>query len=578
MDTPEKRTDAPKDRERTSDPLDDLEIPADLKQEIDEVDDTEILNQLIRDISPDLLDPENDLKPDEAGASTSAEMPKSQEVEEEAGTEEEHKAEDQVGSWLFDESFEEDISEIESPQPETEPSAEDKPVSDSSSESWLFDDSAIDLSTESSKEQAEAAAEQETGAQSIDDAFAAFGLEEEPIEAPASATGEEVVADTESSSDKEPASIAQRSNEPDAIIAALSSSIALRYVSRLEASIAGPGIKETTEEEAVVDEFDRDREEPSDEEPALTADIEDDFVVVDEEPSSSEELVESEESISDIDKILTEDFETEEDDDQEEEPSIDDLITSVVDDADEEELVPEASEEAADEDSGELAEEAEDRAEDTEVIAAPVTSQQDDDELDRLINEMKQRQKRRRIITGSVAAVVVLFVVYLIMRPSPQDDVHIAAAPPEVQERIEQQAMDDHVVDEAPLAEVPAPPPPITPQPVQPPPVQERPVTRAETVTPPPSTPAGAFTVHASSYRTMSSAEAGRQIWQRRGFDHVMIWTWTNPSTGERWYRLGVGRYTSRDDAQRAKDGLIRDGHLSTADWAPVSRIPEGAR
>jgi len=221
-------------------------------------------------------------------------------------------------------------------------------------------------------------------------------------------------------------------------------------------------------------------------------------------------------------------------------------------------------------------------------VAAPTQSTDDHDELEQLIAEMKARQKRRRIIGIAVAVVILGVLGYGIFGPSSDETTDTTPVDFVMEEPTElpMEPVETAAVPEPPPAPVTppsAPTPPPAPAPVTPPPAPTRPAA----VTPPPrvpttavvpSTPSGQYTVHASSYRSMESADRGRDTWRQRGYNHIMVWSWVNPQTGEQWYRLGVGRYMTRDDANRAKESIVSRGFLKADDWAPVTRIPEGAR
>jgi septal ring-binding cell division protein DamX len=326
-------------------------------------------------------------------------------------------------------------------------------------------------------------------------------------------------------------------------------------------------------------------EEVTEEEPALTADIEEDFVVV--EPEEAAPV--SEPEIPDVGELLSLELETDEKSETEPEvaeESIDDLIASAVlaTEETEEKAMPE--EEAVSPEGEEAKAEEGVETEQQVPVAAPTQSTDDHDELEQLIAEMKARQKRRRIIGISLVVIVLGILGYGLFGPSSDETVDtlpvdfVAEEPAELPMELVETAE----APEPPPAPVTPPPAPTpAPAPIAPPPAPTRPAAvtpppRVPTTAAVPSTPSGQYTVHASSYGSMESADRGRDTWRQRGYDHIMVWSWVNPKTGEQWYRLGVGRYATRDDASRAKDSIVSRGFLKADDWAPITRIPEGAR
>jgi hypothetical protein len=725
MDTPEKRNDSQNDLDQTSDPLENIDLTEDIDEELSEVDDTAILNELLHDLSPDLVDDQDqqdtplaeEPKPvpteetvapiteeppttdasaseqegswlfdDDTSGDDTPDVDPPDDAPEEAApvTSSVDKPADTSGSWLFDgdeaesedaedatveESVEAPIAE-ETPSSssgswlfddddESEPATEEKPEaeeesvveteqipdieeesvveaieepvveekSSGDSGSWLFDDtldeSAVEevVEPETTEETAESESEESSdsgmfGEAALGDVLSA--LDEEPAAEEEAVTETETPAEVDTIEDVEsgdddvdvPLAVAEEATEatPQAVangetsadvVADLTKAVADHFVTRLELAAHGsqdavllPDVEEAEEEAS--DPAPRDT---SEDEGALTADIEDDFLVAVDDDSDSVE----EPSIADVGDTLATDFLQEQtsDDDQAETLTMDDLISSAVLSTEEpeplvqveidESLLPEEEQVAA-----------ETSAEDDAPSVVATTPQTDgDDELDQLIREMKDRQKRRRMIGSIIAAVVVLFIGYLIMGPSEDEEQMPVNDIVELQQQddVAEEESQPTVSDDAPVAEEPAvqavsatqTPPPIAQQTRPSPtatPTPSRITPRTPTASVPAarstaarvtSTPTGPYTVHASSYGSAESADLGRETWNRRGYDLTVVWTWVSRE-GQQWHRLGVGRYTSREQCQQAKDELISQNFLTVDDWAPITRIPEGAR
>ena len=717
MDTEQNQTNAPDDHGETPDPLDELELTDDLDVEIDEVDDTAILNELLRDLSPDLVD--EDAAADKPAESAPA-APQEPEVqaepevaEPEPASVEEPAPEPVVeptpqpapaaeekpsseGSWLFDDALEVEASVELAVEPETPVETEEEPAveetateapveaqpepkaapvtSSEDSGSWLFDDSleeevaavqdaVVDapepeVVADPEPEAAESTAEAEDtfSSQTLDEAFAALDSPDEqsdvPVaqEAPADDSGgglfdeaaldgafdgleqsgdadvaeaaeetsgeadvgmletvaEELVTEIEDVPAE--AQVADSADAPDAVIGGLSSAVAEHLLARLAPSLGmlaptppsaptPPPAPPEPEAALPVEEVAGDVSE----EPALTADIEDDFFVAAEEGEAVQVAGEP-----DVADLLTQDLAAIEEDSEaaaaDPSPSLDDLITSAV-------LEPESVEEVPD-----FSELEGEEVPDEEAVgqeAPPIVSAEADDELDQLIRDMKARQKKRRITMAAVAGVAVVAIALLTLRDPAPDDADLASVPSATEQPVGTDIESDDIAapqpetdtsqptetpepepEPTPVEPTPAPareparsgreqlaaaiggPPPAptpTPTPTQPPRVADASPTR------PPADPRGAYTVHVESHATTVGSEQGRAKWSRRGFDHVLVWTWVNSADGRQWYRLGVGRYSDRQTASAAKE-YLKSEYPSEIDWSPVTRIPEGAR
>jgi len=260
---------------------------------------------------------------------------------------------------------------------------------------------------------------------------------------------------------------------------------------------------------------------------------------------------------------------------REAEPSLDELITSAVLTTEEARAEPTAQEVKAEPEA----------APEEAVVAEPVGALEEDP----LIREMRQRQRRRRIISAAVAVVVILAagVGYLTMTRGPSSEQGVTLAQPAAQ--AVQPTQEPATTTAAPPAQaVQEPLPAETELPVKPPqPPTPAPPTSAPEAAPTPTvaegvppklpvSPEGQYTLHVESLANTAGVQSTREKWRARGYD-VFIWEFVRPSDGTRWYRVGVGRFASRRDGETAKQ-LLRAAYPDEIDWSPVTRIPEGAR
>lgn len=606
MDKPKKQNDTASESN-----FEDHELSEDLDQEIAEIDDTAILNELLADLSPDLLDEKEEVEAaaDESAEVSSTPAPPKEEKPIERPVESSDKAAiEEEGSWLFDGTLGDEVVEeeptsakaLETEAPQPAEKAED-------TSSWLLDESFMGVEEE--EESAAAVSEPVSveppidkkddspaddglfSSESIDAAFSALGMDEEEaeierVETPTVSEEEpEAVFDAselsaalaEFGSDEGADSESASADEMDEDLAnRLTRLAALHYVTRLSVAISTPApTPVAVEPEEVVSER---AVEATEEEPALTADIEDDFVVV--EP---EEVAVSKSDIPDVSELLSlefdEDLETVSETDKPED-SLDDLIESAILATEEPDLAPIAEDiDVPTVEEEEAWEEAAEHAVPTSASEVG-SSDEGDDELEQLIGEMKARQKRRRII-GTVLAVVIVGVFgywFFMKGESAPKSTPIEMVADEAielpEEPIETAAT---TIPEPPSASVT---PPQATAPVTPPPAPLRapaapPPARTPDPAPAVSSAIGQYTVHASSYKTLESVAEGRAVWKARGYEQVVVWSWVDDS-GTQWYRMGVGRYASREDADNASSTLKSRG-FPDSDWARVTKIPEGA-
>ncbi len=76
-----------------------------------------------------------------------------------------------------------------------------------------------------------------------------------------------------------------------------------------------------------------------------------------------------------------------------------------------------------------------------------------------------------------------------------------------------------------------------------------------------------------ASFRSVSRVGTGRKQWKARGFE-IAMWPWVRPADGSQWYRLGAGRYPTRQVAQEQAE-VIKGKYAELKGWAPVRQIPQ---
>jgi len=81
----------------------------------------------------------------------------------------------------------------------------------------------------------------------------------------------------------------------------------------------------------------------------------------------------------------------------------------------------------------------------------------------------------------------------------------------------------------------------------------------------------GDFAVQVEAWRSDEKAEQQADRWKERGYDHAFVVTYGNPDVGDVWYRVRIGRFDTREMAERFKNRISED--YDTQSW--VSRIDQ---
>ncbi|MFW6348545.1 MAG: SPOR domain-containing protein [Cyclonatronaceae bacterium] len=66
----------------------------------------------------------------------------------------------------------------------------------------------------------------------------------------------------------------------------------------------------------------------------------------------------------------------------------------------------------------------------------------------------------------------------------------------------------------------------------------------------------GAFTVQIAAHRNRFMAESTVEEWRESGFENAFIELEGNEETGDIWYKVNVGRYSSYSDAKQMADDM----------------------
>lgn len=72
-------------------------------------------------------------------------------------------------------------------------------------------------------------------------------------------------------------------------------------------------------------------------------------------------------------------------------------------------------------------------------------------------------------------------------------------------------------------------------------------------------TETGRFTVQIESWRSKEKADAQAQRWIERGHSRAYVMKFGNEDSGDVWYRVRMGRFDSREMAEKFKAKLARD-------------------
>lgn len=75
----------------------------------------------------------------------------------------------------------------------------------------------------------------------------------------------------------------------------------------------------------------------------------------------------------------------------------------------------------------------------------------------------------------------------------------------------------------------------------------------------------GAFTLFTDSWRSEAKAQAQADLWRERGFEHASVVEYGNRDTGDVWFRIRMGSFGSRSQAENAQNRLQTEHN--TASW-----------
>lgn len=81
----------------------------------------------------------------------------------------------------------------------------------------------------------------------------------------------------------------------------------------------------------------------------------------------------------------------------------------------------------------------------------------------------------------------------------------------------------------------------------------------------------GDFVVQVEAWRSENKAEQQAERWKDRGYERAFVVTYGNSDTGDLWYRVRIGRFETRDMAERFKNMISED--YGAQSW--VSRIDQ---
>jgi len=357
-------------------------------------------------------------------------------------------------------------------------------------------------------------------------------------------SGKEAAAPGEVEAEAAPAAGAAGAGAPPELVARITQIMAERYLERLS--------REMVEEEAA---------EPLPEE----------FVVVgvsEEKPAEGKEawVPQAAPLVPDIDALLTEQLvDVSESRETTAEPTFDEVISSaVLEVAEPAEPAPAPAAAPA------APAEPPSEAELASVAPAPQPAATEGAaDIDEYIAEIRRRRRRRTVVLAVILCVIMAaagFFAYRSWRGGREELARARPTPaqPETTAVVQAPAADTGVQAAVATTEVP---PTVVPAAGMP---------RTVAQPPPTSVPGGMYTVHVESYASLADAGGGKTKWQGRGYD-VVMWPWINPADGRQWYRLGIGRCATEADARAAKE-RVTAAYPAEIDWAPVTRIPEGAQ
>ncbi len=77
--------------------------------------------------------------------------------------------------------------------------------------------------------------------------------------------------------------------------------------------------------------------------------------------------------------------------------------------------------------------------------------------------------------------------------------------------------------------------------------------------------PNGAYAVQVGSWRSIDFAAKRKDFWKNRGYNDAYVVKFGKEETGDVWYRVRLGRFTTREMAQNEQD-LLKQKY-NTASW-----------
>lgn len=81
----------------------------------------------------------------------------------------------------------------------------------------------------------------------------------------------------------------------------------------------------------------------------------------------------------------------------------------------------------------------------------------------------------------------------------------------------------------------------------------------------------GEFVVQVEAWRSQNKAQRQAEEWKNKGYDRSFVVMYGNRDTGDVWYRVRIGRFETRQMAERFKNRLSDD--YGAQSW--VSRLDE---
>lgn len=81
----------------------------------------------------------------------------------------------------------------------------------------------------------------------------------------------------------------------------------------------------------------------------------------------------------------------------------------------------------------------------------------------------------------------------------------------------------------------------------------------------------GEFVVQVEAWRSQNKAQRQAEEWKNRGYERSFVVTYGNRDTGDVWFRVRIGRFDTRQMAERFKNRLSEDYNAQS--W--VSRLDE---